>query len=334
MGPVVTAHQVSKRFGEVVALDEVSFSLRENVIYGLLGRNGAGKTTLMQILTGHRLASSGRVEVFGEQPYERERVLARVCFVREGQRYPDGFRVRHALRAAELLFPRWDADFARSLVDTFDLPLRRPVKKLSRGMLSALGVVIGLASRAPLTLFDEPYLGLDAPSRQAFYDRLLADYAAHPRTVLLSTHLIDEVGDLVEHVLLVDRGRLVLDEDADTLRGYAVALSGPLEAVNALAAGRSELYRERVGGLSRVTVRGPFDDAAHHRARDLGVRVESVSLQQLVVRLTAARSAGAAGWGTGPGGPAGSGPPPGSGPGGVGGAAGAGAADAAGAVPR
>ena len=107
-------------------------------------------------------------------------------------------------------------------VDDFNLPLKRRIKKLSRGMLSAVGIVIGLASRAPLTIFDEPYLGLDVVSRGLFYDRLMEDYLEHPRTVILSTHLIDEVSNLLEHVLVIDNGKLIIDEDAEDLRGKSV----------------------------------------------------------------------------------------------------------------
>ncbi len=235
MSAIVTADDVSKRYGATVALDSVSFSVRENAIYGLLGRNGAGKTTMMQILTGQNLATSGTVRVLGEPPYENEKVLADVCFVKESQSYPDAFTVRHALWAGSLLFPDWDESYAQSLVDDFALPRKRRVGKLSRGMKSALGVVIGLASRARLTLFDEPYLGLDAAARQMFYDRLLADYAEHPRTVVLSTHLIDEVADLIEHVLVLDNGRLIVDDAAERLRGQVVTVTGPGAAVDKFA---------------------------------------------------------------------------------------------------
>jgi ABC-2 type transport system ATP-binding protein len=272
---------VTKRYGDVHALDGASFGLAENRIHGLLGRNGAGKTTAMQVLTGQVLETSGTVEVFGESPYENARVLNRVCFVKESQRYPDAFRVEHALRAAELLHQNWDAAFAAELVADFGLPRRRRIKKLSRGMLSALGLIIGLASRAPLTFFDEPYLGLDAVARQMFYDRLLADYAEHPRTILLSTHLIDEVSDLVEHVVLIDRGRILIDEDADALRGAAVTVTGPAAAVEAFVAGHTELHREQLAGFLRVTVTGAGEPPA-----GLGLEAEPVSLQQLVVRTT------------------------------------------------
>jgi ABC-2 type transport system ATP-binding protein len=270
---------VSKRYRDTTALDGVSIELAEGAIHGLLGRNGAGKTTLMHILTGQAFETAGTVRVFGEHPLENAGVLRRVCFIKESQRYPDWFRVGDALRCAALLYPQWDAEFAADLVAGFELPLRRGIKKLSRGQLSAVGVVIGLAARAPLTIFDEPYLGLDAVARQLFYDRLLTDYAEHPRTVLLSTHLIDEVSDLIEHVVLLDRGRVLLDGDVDALRGDAVTVTGPAGVVAAFVAGYDVLHREELGGVARVTVRGVTD-----RPDLAGLSYEPVSLQQLVVR--------------------------------------------------
>jgi ABC-2 type transport system ATP-binding protein len=279
----IRLRHVTKRYGSFTALDDVSVELEENTIHGLLGRNGAGKTTIMQILTGQGFETSGEVEVFGEHPYENPRVLDRVCFIREAQKYPDTFAVKHALTAAALLFPNWDQAFADALVEEFGLPRKRTVKKLSRGQLSAVGVIIGLASRAPLTFFDEPFLGLDAVARQLFYDRLLADYAEHPRTIVLSTHLIDEVSDLIEHVVVIDKGRILIDEDSEVLRSQAVTVTGPAAAVDAFATGHTELHREKLGGFLRVTLTGATPEPELHSA---GLRFEPVSLQQLVVRTT------------------------------------------------
>ncbi|MFD6611845.1 ATP-binding cassette domain-containing protein [Micromonospora chalcea] len=287
---VVAAAGLTKRFGEVTALDDVTFTLTGDKIYGLLGRNGAGKTTLMQLITGQNSRTSGDLMLFGERPYENERVLSRVVFIKESQTYPTAYQVRHVLSLAKRLFPNWDEDFAQSLVDDFDLPRKRKVRKLSRGMLSALGVTIGLAARAPLTFFDEPYLGLDAVARQLFYDRLLADYAENPRTVVLSTHLIDEVADLIEHVLLLDRGKLLLDAPSDELRGEVVEASGPAAAVDEFAAAHQALHREQLGGAVRASLRGSFDDAERTRAKKLGIDLAPVSLQQAVVRLTTERT--------------------------------------------
>jgi ABC-2 type transport system ATP-binding protein len=278
---VIAMHGVTKRYGDVTALDDVSFTLEENRIHGLLGRNGAGKTTAMQILTAQNFATSGTAEIFGERPYENAPVLARTCFIRESLKYPDAYKVRHALRAAASVYPHWDQAFADQLVAEFGLPANRACKKLSRGQQSAVGVVVGLASRAPLTFFDEPYLGLDAVARQLFYDRLLADYAEHPRTVVLSTHLIDEVSDLIEHVVLIDQGRVLIDSDAEDLRGCAVTVTGPVEPVERFARGHVELHREQLGGFLRVTLSGARPEPAQP-----DLQFEPVSLQQLVVRTT------------------------------------------------
>lgn len=146
---VASMRSVDRQYGDVDALADVSFEISRNKIYGLLGRNGAGKTTIMQILTGQDLHTSGDVEVFGAAPFENADVLANVCFVKESQTYPEDLKVKHVLVAAGHLLPNWDHAFAETLLDDFQLPLCRKVKKLSRGMRSALGVIIGLASRAP-----------------------------------------------------------------------------------------------------------------------------------------------------------------------------------------
>ncbi len=156
--------------------------------------------------------------------------------------------------ARRWFFEHWDAELASRLIDDFRVPTGRRIKKLSRGQISAVGVIVGLASRAPLTFFDEPYLGLDAVARQIFYDRLLEDYAEHPRTVILSTHLIDEVSDLLEHVLVIDEGRIIIDEDAESLRGSATTVVGMGKAVEAFTQGREVLNLDRIGGIAAATV--------------------------------------------------------------------------------
>jgi len=282
MTPTISATNLGRRYRDQAALEDVSLAVKPGTVTGLLGRNGAGKTTLMRIVTGLEFPTSGTIRVFGEAPAENEPVLRRMVFVREDQAYPD-LRVTHAIQVASWFYPNWDEDLARQLLADFDLPLQRRIRKLSRGMRSAVGIVIGLAARAELTIFDEPYAGLDAVARQLFYDRLLADFAAHPRTVVLSTHLIDEVADLLEHVVILDHGRVVLDAPADDVRGTAMTVSGPVTAVEEFVAGRPVWHRQRLASRASVTVTGPLDNAAQARARALHLRLEPLSLQQLLV---------------------------------------------------
>jgi len=282
---VVEVEGLSKRFGQLTAVDNATFSIEENLIYGLLGRNGAGKTTMMQLITGQDFLSEGSIRLFGVNPVENARALAGVCFVKESQKYPDDFKPKHVLKSAPWFFPNWDAEFAERLVADFRLPLNRRIKKLSRGQLSSIGVIVGLASRAPLTFFDEPYLGLDAVARQIFYDRLLEDYSEHPRTVVLSTHLIDEVSNLLEHVIVIDDGKIIMDDSADELRGSATTVAGSRATVDQFTAGREILHVDQLGGLSSVTV-GRLSPAERQAATAAGLELAPVSLQQLIVRVT------------------------------------------------
>jgi ABC-2 type transport system ATP-binding protein len=291
MNNVVEVRKLTKSYGSVLAVNQVSFSIEVGKIYGLLGRNGAGKTTIMQIITAQLFATSGEVSVFGEHPYENSRVMSQICFVKDSQKYPNNYRVLDVLHQAALFFPHWDREYAFTLTEEFRLPLNRLMKALSRGMLSTAGIIIGLASRAPLTLLDEPYLGLDAVARGIFYDRLLEDYAEHPRTVILSTHLIDEISPLLEHILVIDQGRLILDEEVEALRGRAFAVVGPGAKVDTYTVGKELLAHEPLGGLVSATLMGNGDASDRKLAEALGLELVPVSLQQLIVHLTNEKAA-------------------------------------------
>ncbi|MCR8671385.1 ABC transporter ATP-binding protein [Agrococcus sp. HG114] len=282
----IATTDLAKHYAEVRALDGVTLSLEEHRIHGLLGRNGAGKTTLMKLLTGQVFATSGEMRVLGADPVENVEVLSRTAFIQESQKYPDTFRPVDVLRIAAGAYPHWDQALADRLVERFALPEKRRIKKLSRGQLSAIGIVVGLASRAPLTFFDEPYLGLDAVARRMFYDELLADFSEHPRTIVLSTHHIDEVANLLEHVVILDRGRVLLDADTDELQGAALTVSGRTADVDAFLAGRDPLERTTLGSLATATIAAA--DGDEQAARDAGLDIAPVSLQALFVHLTTA----------------------------------------------
>ncbi|WP_430591964.1 ABC transporter ATP-binding protein [Humidisolicoccus flavus] len=285
----IEAHNLTKMYPKGVrALDEVSFSIEPGTITGLLGRNGAGKTTLMQQLTGQLFATSGSSALFGEPALERPDILARTCFIQEGQRYPDSMTGAQLLRVVRTIYPNWDEAFAQQLIADFRLPLDRSIsKKLSRGQLSTIGIVIGLASRAEITFFDEPYLGLDAVARQMFYDRLLADFAEHPRTILMSTHHIDEAANLFERVIVLDQGEIIIDEETENLRGTAVQLSGRTADIDELTAGLNVVHRQQLGSLSTVMVLGVLPPEQERALKARGIDFSSVSLQNLIVQLTA-----------------------------------------------
>ncbi len=319
MSNIVEVDQLTKMYGDLTVINDVSLAIKEGKIYGLLGRNGAGKTTLMGIVAAQLFATSGTVRVFGEDPYESKRVLSQMCFIKENQKYPQYFRALDVLELSAAFFPAWDHEHALSLAEDFQLPLKRRIKALSRGMRSALGCIVGLASRAPLTLFDEPYLGLDVVNRAVFYNRLIEDYAEYPRTIVLSTHLIDEISRLLEHVIIIDRGKVLINEEAEVLRGWAFTVIGAEAKIKSfIAEGTGTiLKREQIGSLASVTMLSQApgsgskkdillletgDQRSSKRSSDftreqqgmderkraevLGLEFAPVSLQQLVVHLT------------------------------------------------
>jgi ABC-2 type transport system ATP-binding protein len=290
MTPTISVAGLTRRYRGHVALNDVTVDIEGPSITGLLGRNGVGKTTLMRVIAAQEFATAGRVRVLGDSPVENDAILRRMVFVREDQAFPD-LRVRQVLQVASWFYPNWSAELAEALLADFGLPLNRKLKKLSRGMRSAVGIIIGLAARAEVTLFDEPYAGLDAVARQVFYDRLLADYAEHPRTVLLSTHLIDEAADLLERVVVMDHGRVVLDAAADDIRGSAATVSGPTAAVSEFTAGRVIWDRRMIAGQESAVVAGAMDDRDWARARELRLSLTPLSLQQLVVHAAGRDSA-------------------------------------------
>lgn len=284
--PGVEIRDLVVRYGSTTALDGVSLDVAPGSITALIGRNGSGKTSLLSVLAAFRPADAGTVRIGGADPWEAPRVVADVCLIRESGDLLRDLRVRDNLRYLADNREHFSAELAGRLLDTFEIPLRRKAGQLSRGKRSALGIVMGLASRAPLTLLDEVHLGMDAPSRYAFYDALLADYVEHPRTFVLSSHLVDEVQRLVEHVVVLHQGRVLVAEDAEELRGRGTTVTGAADAVAAFAQGRTVLGRTSLGPTAQITVYGTLTDADRAAAARAGLELGPVDLQDLFVHLT------------------------------------------------
>jgi len=283
----IDLEQVAVVFDGQPALSNLDLHLDAGKIYGLLGRNGAGKSTLLSLLAALRKPTTGRVLVGGEELFENYAITRQVTLIRESPDVLDASeKLDYNLEFAAQMRSGWDEPYARELVRKFSIPTNQAVSSLSRGQRSALGIVIGLASRSPLTIFDESYLGLDTPSRYLFYEELLADFMRAPRTVIVSTHLIDEVAPMFEETLILDRGRLLLQSETDALRAKGRRFTGNGIDVDRLLAGE-QLYGIRQLGATKSAVvisdRAAELDAEGHRS---GIEVEQVGLQDLFVYLT------------------------------------------------
>ncbi|WP_454050225.1 ATP-binding cassette domain-containing protein [Cellulomonas sp. Marseille-Q8402] len=290
----VETRALAVRYGAKHALDAVDVTIPAGAITALLGRNGSGKTTLASVVAAFRRPTSGTVRVGGQDPWENEDLLPRVLLVRESGDVLDTESLRSNLRFVEDCRPAFSREVAERLMDRFELDPAAKPQKLSRGQKSAFGIVLGVASRADLTILDEVHLGLDAPSRYAFYDALLEDYVEHPRTIVLSSHLIGEIERLVEHVVVLEHGRVLLAQDADALRVTGVSVTGPAREVERFVVGRTLLGRQQLGGTVQATVLATLADGEAADARAAGLDLGPVPLQDLFVHLTADGGADAA----------------------------------------
>ncbi|QQK80817.1 ABC transporter ATP-binding protein [Salicibibacter cibi] len=283
---MIKAKELSLKYGEHSVLKDISFELEGEKIYGLLGRNGAGKTSLLSLLAAFNQPSSGNITVDGEAPFENARVMESIMFIRDVKLEEETETVEKWIEYIAEFRPLFDHSYAAQLVRRFKLPLHEAVNKLSTGMQSALGVTVGLASRAPITIFDEAYLGMDAPARKIFYEEVLKDYMEHPRTIILSTHLISEMDGLFEEVLVIKEGSLLLHEDTETLLDRGTTVIGEKSRVDQFTAGKKVLNEQSLGGTKSVMIYDGFSDDERKEGKSLGLEFSPIALQELFIHLT------------------------------------------------
>ncbi|MGD8976130.1 MAG: ABC transporter ATP-binding protein [Gammaproteobacteria bacterium] len=217
MTTLVKASNLSKRFGNVVALDGVDLEIPEGRIVGLIGPNGAGKTTALKALLG-LTSFSGELEVMGLDPRrERHRIMQDVCFIADVAVLPRWLKVRQVLRVAEGLHPRFSPERAEKLLAASQVRLDSRVGQLSKGMVTQLHLALVMAIEAKLLVLDEPTIGLDILYRKDFYTTLLNDYFDEGRTILVTTHQVEEIEHILTDVLFINQGRIVLDESMDQI---------------------------------------------------------------------------------------------------------------------
>ena len=237
---------ITKTFGDTRALEDVTVTFEEGKIYGLLGDNGAGKSTLLNVLTGRLAPDGGTVTVDGERA-EGDAALGKLFLAGDANLYPDDMKVKRALDTAALFYPDFDRKYAEDLARQFELPLDRKISRLSTGYGSIFRLVLGLSVNTPYVLFDEPVLGLDARHRDLFYKLLVRKYAEDPCTIVISTHLIAEVADLIEHTVIIRKGRILRDAPTEELTAGCFQVSGPAGAGGRLGRRPGGVHLHRTG---------------------------------------------------------------------------------------
>ena len=273
---------LSKSFGKNQALSDVTLTLQENCIYGLLGRNGAGKSTLLNIITNRIFADSGEVLIDKVPHRENDAALGKIHMMSEQLLYNPGMKVSEMFKTASWFYPDYDMEYANSLCEEYKLDTKKRLQKLSTGYRSIAKIVNALACNAPVVFFDEPVLGLDANHRDMFYKQAISHYNERPATYVMSTHLIEEATSMIERAVVIKDGRLLLDEDTDAIRSMGYSVSGKASEVDAFAAGKEIMSEEAIGGLKTVYIKGNrFNENI-----PASLEVTPLNLQTLFIHLT------------------------------------------------
>lgn len=273
-------------YGTKKALNNVSMTLNEPKIYGLLGRNGAGKTSLLSIIGSFREATSGKITINGEYPFENDNIMQQVNFLYDKNYKDDSSHIIDLLRSAQLYRPNFDKQYALELIDLFKLPKKQPIKKFSKGMQSAFNVTLGLATRCPITIFDEVYLGMDAPSRDLFYKELLKEQEENPRLIILSTHLVSEMDYLFDEVIMLHEGQVILQQPIDVLLEQGLLIFGHQKTVDEFTHGMKKLHVERLGDIKSVVIFEHLSENEKKLAKKLKLDLSKVTLHELFIYLT------------------------------------------------
>jgi len=278
----IEVKNISKNFGSVAALKNVSITFAENHIYGLLGRNGAGKSTLLNLMTNKIFPTEGEILVDGEPVMENDRALGKMYCMTEQNLYPEKMKMKDVFKWSKEFYPDFDMDYAHTLCSKFELSLNAKTNTLSTGYNSIFKIIIALASNAPIILLDEPVLGLDANHRELFYKELIENYSDHPRTVIISTHLIEEVADIIERVVIIKKGEVLLDDEVEKVVSQGYTVSGAAGAVDAYIVGKNVLGCDTLGGLKSAYLMGSYNKT--HIPN--GLEVSALDLQKLFIQLT------------------------------------------------
>jgi ABC-2 type transport system ATP-binding protein len=216
---VIDVSELTRRFGTTTALSAVSLSFPRGAVYGLVGANGAGKTTLIKHILGLLRAEGGSVRVFGHDPVaEPVAVLSRIGYLSEENDLPGWMRIDELIRYSRAFYPAWDDAYAEQLRTAFALDPSAKIKTLSKGQKARLGLLVALAYRPELLVLDEPSSGLDPIVRRDILGAVIRTIADEGRTVLFSSHLLEEVEQVADHVTMIDRGKIVVSASLDTIR--------------------------------------------------------------------------------------------------------------------
>jgi len=282
----VITNQLTMSYGKKQAIKNLSIKINENQLIGLIGRNGSGKTTLLKLCAGLLQPNIGEIEVFSQNPVNNLTVLQDVIYSYINVPHKSNLTLGQIIEDFHTFYPHFDSDFAYRLLEAFSFKRHFKYRSLSQGMTSVFNFICAIATRAKLTLLDEPVLGMDITVRNKVYEILLRDYMEHPRTIIISSHILSELEDILSEFLIIDSGELVLYQPQEDIHNMAYRVDGSKEAIVTFLEGRPVLYEEHKVTGSYAIIEEPFNEAAEIDSKKLNLSVSKVGPEDLYIYKT------------------------------------------------
>lgn len=273
-------------YDKKIILKDINFIVEEPAIIALWGRNGSGKTTLMKMISGQEKPCDGNIKIKGIEPYNNAKVVSDICFIQEDHPFSSIWSVNDALRFAKQFNSNWNQEEAEYLIKKFNLPLNKKIVKFSKGMKTAVQIVIGLASNADVTILDEPTNGLDADMRKKFYKALKDSFDSNPRVILLSTHHIEEAQPICDSLIVIHNNSLLFHKSLDEIRSNGILFTGESDNIESFVKGKKVIEKSVLGSTTRVMVDLPYTKELKQLAEKNDILIQKAPIQDYLLNIT------------------------------------------------
>lgn len=282
---VIEAKGLCRNYGKYTALENLDFTIDGPTILGMVGKNGAGKSTLMRLLCGMEKPSAGSITVNGITPYDHGKVLRDIIFIDEKIDFDFMLSIGAVMEKCAFMDERFDLDYARATAERFELPLKKRLSQLSKGMKSQFGIVLGLAFNRPITVMDEPISGLDEWARKSFYKLLVEAQCDNPRIFLISTHLLGEFERHADSFMVINKGKLAAYDKREAFETLFVRVSGAAEHVDAVIGDLETYEQKQLADAKSVTVPNLLSRERKNYAKEHDVDIRYTSIDDACVIL-------------------------------------------------
>lgn len=269
------------RFSKRHILSDINLTFQENEIYGLFGENGAGKSTLMELIADYNFRTSGTILYDGKDVHENATALNEIYYMNQLDMYPKYIRIKTILHTVSNMYADYDIDLQQQLIAAFKLDVEQVFNRLSTGYKSIVKMILALCVPCQFIFLDEPTLGLDARNREIFYQALIETYSERPRTFVISTHIVEEIDNIISQFILIENGKIVMQSSVEHLQSESYSISGPAEDVNTFLQDVRVLEQEQLGRYKTVHFIGTLPN----RSIPDTIDVAHMKLQKLLVYL-------------------------------------------------